>query len=54
MEPPTCMPPGGVEVAAVAPDCDEGAILDAANLGPGLVAVLQALKLIHLRSELAV
>ena len=47
------MPPSGAEIAAMAPDCDEGAIQDAANLGPGLVAVLQAFKLIHLRTRLA-
>ena len=45
---PTCMPPSGAEVGAVTPHCDEGAIRDAANLGPGLVTMLQAFKLIHL------
>ena len=52
-EVPTCMPPGGAEIGAVTPDCDEGAIRDAANLGPGLLAVLQAFKLIHLKVGMA-
>ena len=47
------MPPSGVEIGAMTSDCDEGAIRDAANLGPGLLTVLQAFKLIHLKVGMA-
>ena len=47
------MPPSGAEIGAMTPDCDEGAIRDAANLGPGVLAVLQAFNLIHLKIGMA-